>query len=182
MPMHTELEDEILTAIRRIVRAIDLHSRKLVEQAGLTGPQLATLRTAMRLGPVSIGSLARSVQLGQPTVSGILDRLARRGLVRRDRSNTDRRSVVITVTPAGAQALQDTPSLLQDRFASELEKLEDWERHQVLSVLQRIASMMAAEDLDASPHLVTGSVAGGIREAAPAETSGEAGQSGEPSA
>lgn len=158
MPSAADLEDEIVAAVRRIVRAIDLHSRTLMQQVGLTGPQLATLRAAQRLGTASTGALARAVQLSQPTVSGILDRLERQELVHRERSESDRRSVVITITAKGERALDAAPSLLQDRFVHELQRLADWEQHQLLSVLQRIASMMAAEELDASPHLETGSL------------------------
>ncbi|MCA8977752.1 MAG: hypothetical protein KDC98_23710, partial [Planctomycetes bacterium] len=37
-----DLEDLIVAAVRRLMRAIDLHSRRLVADFGLTGPQLAT--------------------------------------------------------------------------------------------------------------------------------------------
>ena len=54
-----DLEDRIVAAIRRLMRAVDLHSRRLVDEFGLTGPQLATLQEAARLGPVSASALAR---------------------------------------------------------------------------------------------------------------------------
>lgn len=158
-----ELEDHIVAAIRRIIRAIDLQSRRLLDSHKLTGPQLATLREARRLRSASTGALARAVHLGQPTVSGILSRLERRGLVHRERSSGDRRSVVVSVTPEGEAVLAGAPSLLQDRFREELARLELWERHSLLAALERIASMMDAEGLDAAPILETGPV-----EAAPA--------------
>jgi DNA-binding MarR family transcriptional regulator len=150
------IENEIVAAIRRIMRAVDLHSRRLVEEHGLTGPQLAVLQEADRLGPVTAGALARAVHLSQPTVSGILDRLNKRGLVDRRRGDRDRRSVIVTVTTLGQAALSTTPSLLQDSFRSELAKLEDWERSMIFATLQRIATMMDAEAISASPVLVTG--------------------------
>jgi hypothetical protein len=62
------------------------------------------------------------------------------------------------VTPAGHKILEKTPSLLQDRFRSELAKLEEWEQTLTLATLQRIATMMEAEELEAAPVLVTGTV------------------------
>jgi len=153
-----EIEDDIVAAIRRIIRAIDLQSRRLNERYKLTGPQLATLREAERLVSPTTSALARAVHLSQPTVTGILNRLEQRGLVQRVRSSDDRRSVEIRVTEAGGELLDETPSLLQDRFRSELKRLDEWERHGLLSALQRIASMMDAEALDASPILETGPV------------------------
>jgi DNA-binding MarR family transcriptional regulator len=153
-----ELEDLIVASIRRIVRAVDLHSRHLVEEHGVTAPQLATLAGAQRLGPVAIGALARAVHLSQPTVSGILDRLEERGLARRERSDQDRRSVVVQVTEKGEQILQESPSLLQDRFREELSRLEGWERYWLLSALERIAAMMDAEAIKAAPVLDAGPI------------------------
>lgn len=153
-------EDRIVASIRRIVRAIDLHSRHLMEAHGLTAPQLATLAEAARLADASIGALARAVHLSQPTVSGIVDRLERRGLVRREAAARDRRSRMIRVTPRGRRVLREAPSLLQDTFRARLARLEEWERTSLLAALQRVAAMMDAEALDAAPLLETGPIAG----------------------
>jgi len=160
MASDAELENLIVASIRRIVRAVDLHSRHLVEAHGITAPQLATLAEAGRLGGATIGVLARAVHLSQPTVSGILDRLERHGLVHRERSDRDRRSVVVTLTDEGRKLLRESPSLLQDRFRDELARLEGWERHWLLSALERIAAMMDAEQIDAAPVLESGAIHG----------------------
>jgi hypothetical protein len=70
---------------------------------------------------------------------------------------------VVQLTERGAALLRDAPSLLQDRFQRELSRLQEWEQTMILSTLQRIASMMDAERIEAAPLLVSG-VAG-----APAE-------------
>ena len=169
MPTSNEVEDQIVASIRRIIRAIDLQSRRLQDQHKLTGPQLVTLRGAHKLGEVSVSALARAVHLSQPTVSGILSRLERRGLVVRKRSAGDRRSVVIGVTEEGMRVLDAAPSLLQDRFRVELARLESWESHWMLSALERIASMMDAEGIDAAPILELGSVSQPVEEGFRAE-------------
>jgi len=153
--MELPIEHQIVAAIRQIVRAVDLHSRRLVEVFGLTGPQVATLQTVARVGPTSVTALARNVHLSAGTVSGIVYRLERRGLVKRDRGDHDRRTVLISITADGRRLVDQAPSLLQDRFRGELERLEDWERHQMLSTLQRIAALMGAEQIDAGPHLIS---------------------------
>jgi DNA-binding MarR family transcriptional regulator len=154
----SELEDLIVASIRRVVRAVDLHSRQLVEEHGITAPQLATLAEAKRLGGAAISAIARAVHLSQPTVSGVLDRLEGRGLVRRERSDRDRRSVIVTVTEKGEKLLRESPSLLQDRFREELSRLEGWERYWLLSALQRVAAMMDAEAIQAAPVLEAGPI------------------------
>ncbi len=150
------LEQRIVAAIRQIVRAVDLHSRRIVEACGLTGPQLATLAVVSRLGPTT--AIARAVHLSQGTVTGILQRLERQSLTRRTPGDRDRRTVMIEVTDAGRAVLQQAPSLLQDQFRAELSALAEWEQMQILATLQRVATLMGAERLDASPHLITDSV------------------------
>lgn len=140
--MLSRIEPELVAAIRRIVRAVDLHSRRLVEEFGLTGPQLAALQAAERTPGASPSAIARVVHLSHATVTGILHRLSERGLVERRKSPTDRRGVQVFVTDAGSRLLERAPSLLQTRFREEFGRLEAWERLMILSVLERVGRLM----------------------------------------
>lgn len=155
VPTHLQA-DQILIALRRIIRAIDLHSRRLVRESGLTGPQLVVLREAGARTEVSGSTLAKAVSVSLPTLSGIVARLADRGLVERKRNSRDKREVLISVTEAGQELLVQAPSPLQATFIRRWATLEEWEQTQMLAVLQRIVSMMEADELDASPILTTG--------------------------
>jgi DNA-binding MarR family transcriptional regulator len=150
------LEDQVIAALRRITRAIDLHSRGLLQQIGLTAPQLAALQAIARLGPITIGELAKSIHLSQATLTGILTRLENRNLILRNRSGSDRRSVVVELAEDARPILESAPSLLHDRFRQELLELQEWEQTQMLATLQRIASMMDVEEIDAAPVLAVG--------------------------
>ncbi len=152
------IDDQIVAALRRLMRAVDLQSRRLVEQCGLTVPQLLVLRQVAGAGRVAVGELAQRVRLSQPTVTGIVDRLERRGLVSRERSERDRRCVIVMATPAGREVLGAAPSLLQDRFRSELARLHDWEQTMILATLQRVAEMLDVEQIDAAAVLLAGPV------------------------
>ena len=153
MPDDLTLEAQILVALRRITRAVDLRSRALLNDYGLTAPQLTTLHAINRLQPVTAGAVADAIHLGRPTLTGILNRLESRGLVARSRSRQDRRVVKIRLTDEGQSILKNAPSLLQDEFLDELAKLKKWERTQILATLQRIADMMNATRLEAVPVL-----------------------------
>ncbi|WP_300555648.1 MarR family transcriptional regulator [Maricaulis sp.] len=148
--------DNILIALRRITRAIDLQSKKLVKKSGLTAPQLVVMQALRKDGQMSPSALAKTVSLSQATITTILDRLVKQGLVRRDRSDTDKRVILACLTDQGLATAQAAPELLQAGFLREFRKLQDWERGMLIAALQRIAEMMDAEDLDASPILETG--------------------------
>lgn len=145
------LQDEIVVALRRITRAIGLRSRTLLQDYGLTVPQLMALQTIARLQPVMTSEIAKRIHLGQPTVTGILNRLENRRLIRRTRGDQDRRSVNVSLTGEGERILSDAPSPLQNQFQQELSKLKEWERTQILATLQRIADMMDATGIKAVP-------------------------------
>lgn len=149
-------EDAILRSLRKIVRAIDLHSRKLESEFGLTGPQLVCLRVIEAHGPITPSDLARRVELSQGTVTGIVDRLVKRHLVSRRRSPADRRKVALALLPAGLELLQDAPSPLQTLFARRLARLPADNQAAIAAMLEQIVSMMDAQAIDAAPLLTPG--------------------------
>ena len=150
-----KLEDEVLRSLRRIIRATDIHSRQLGKRTGLTTPQLVVLRAIDEVGAPTVSDIARSVSLSQATVTNILNRLEGQELVRRERSEVDRRRVMVALTKSGSKLLESAPEPLQDRFAVQFESLQSWEQHQLVASLERIAEMMDAEELDAAPLLAT---------------------------
>ena len=157
MNKYVDIGEHVIIALRRVIRAVDLHSRNLAASHGLTGPQ-ALLLKALQHGKLSAGELASRVSLSQGTVTDILNRLEKRGLIMRLRDTTDRRRVLVEATQRGLAVLEESPPLLQERFIQRFGQLEEWEQTQLLASLQRIASMMDAVDIDASPVLSSGSV------------------------
>jgi DNA-binding MarR family transcriptional regulator len=149
-------EDEVLRSLRRIIRAVDLYSRKLISEHGLSGPQLLCLRQLDARGPLPTGRLADAMSLSAATVCGILDRLEARGLVTRERQADDKRRVLVALTAAGAKLVAQAPSSLQDSFVFKLRALPLGEQAQVNRTLKKLVSMMSAEDLDAAPMLLAG--------------------------
>jgi DNA-binding MarR family transcriptional regulator len=153
----SSIADQVIIALRRVIRAVDLHSRTLLESHGLTGPQ-ALLLKSLQGSPITVGELAGRVSLSQGTVTDILNRLEQRGLIQRVRDEVDRRRVWVGLTAAGLALLASSPPLLQERFAQSFADLQEWEQTQLLASLQRIAAMMDAEGIDASPVLSSGSL------------------------
>ncbi len=151
-------KEDVLIAIRKIIRATDIHSRQLTKTVGLTAPQLLVLQAIHHLGAVAISRLSSEVSLSQATVTTILDRLEKRGYVARQRSDRDKRVVHALLTDSGRTALESAPTPLQEAFSVRFERLEDWEQSQILSALQRVAAMMDAHELDASPFLELGNL------------------------
>lgn len=155
--MKDRLED-VLVALRRVIRATDLHSKYLAKTTGLTTPQMLLLKTIGNKDTMTIGELANEISLSQATVTVILDRLEKRQLVTRVRSTEDKRKVHVHLTETALGTLEQAPVPLQQRFSQRFSALQDWEQTSIISALQRVANMMDASDLDASPLLHTGAV------------------------
>lgn len=148
-----EIHDNVLIALRQIIRAIDLHSKKLERVSGLTGPQLLVMQVIARHDALSAGAVAREVSLSQATVTSILDRLELKGYLQRVRSQQDKRRVEVSLTVEGARVLAAAPTLMQESFICRFSELSEWEQNLILSSLQRVAAMMNASELDAAPLL-----------------------------
>ena len=148
--------DEVLIAIRRLIRATDLYSKKLSKNSGLTAPQLLVLQSIAATQEKTIGDIAKAVSLSQATVTTIVTRLEGRGYLLRTRSETDRRKVYVSLTEEGMALLANAPTALQEKFIQQFSAMDSWEQMMILSSLQRVAQMMDAEQIDASPVLDIG--------------------------
>ena len=150
---------EILVALRQITRAIDLQSKRLLKSAGLTVPQLMVLQALSPDGRAKPSDIARRVHLSQATITSIVDRLLKAGLVNRERSEGDRRVVDVVLTQAGSDRHDLAPTLLQEGFVEAFERLANWEKSQLVYAVQRLASMMDAAENEAAPILEIGDLA-----------------------
>jgi len=150
--------DEVLIAIRRIIQSIDLHSKRLVKQFGLTGPQLIILREISQSDEITASDISRAISLSQATVTGVLDRLEKGGYVVRRRSDHDRRRTLVETTQAGDHILATAPPLMQESFTEQFSELQAWEQHMILSSLHRLVAMMGARQIVAAPLLTINAI------------------------
>lgn len=151
------LLDQILIALRRILRATELYSKYLNKTVNLTFPQLLILKKLANQSMMTASQVADELSLSRATITSIVDRLENRGLVMRERSKDDRRVTYLMLSETGENLLKDAPTPLQEDFIQRLRKLEDWQKTMILSSLQQVATMMDAEKLDAAPLLDIGS-------------------------
>jgi DNA-binding MarR family transcriptional regulator len=105
---------QLLAEFRYLVRRFVAFSEAAARQAGLTPRHhqaLLAIKGNHGKGPMSVGALAERLALRHHSVVGLLDRLASRGLIRRQVSPADRRQVLIELTPR-AEALLEELSLV----------------------------------------------------------------------
>ena len=148
-----EKHQELLIALRKVIRAIDLHSKQLSKTSGLTSPQLLIMLEIDKEYGVNSSQVAKSVNLSAATVTNILDRLENKNLVSRVRYTQDKRKVGLYLTDDGKAILLKAPQALQEHFIDKFANLAQWEQSQLLSSMERLADMMNATGIDAAPVL-----------------------------
>jgi len=147
-PPEREISDNVLVALRKIIQAIDLNSKQLFKRVGLTGPQLVILHYISAVEELSVGEVAKNVSLSQGTVTGILERMEKRGLVARQRGRQDKRQVLVRITESGKKLLQKAPPVMEESFLKKFNQLQNWEKTMILSALQRLVVMMDARGIN----------------------------------
>lgn len=144
-------ETVVLYAIRRIVHAVDSHSKELEHAAGITLPQLVVLAAIRALGEVTTSRLSQAASLSPATATTILDKLEARGLVHRYRSAEDRRVVHSRLTARGVEVLDAAPPFLHEHFMSCFAQLGAERQAAIIGALEEVADMMGAPHVPAQP-------------------------------
>ena len=132
-PNNEDVIKDIIESIRRLVRAEYLDSQKMSKQYGLTGPQSLVLRLLIKKGAQSSADLSRQMYVTPSNITGIIDRLEKKGFVERIRKQGDRRVALITLTDSGQELGKTIPDPIEKKFVNQLADLEP-EHLQILAM------------------------------------------------
>lgn len=145
--------DDALVSIRRIMRATEINSLLLAKKSQLTPIQLIVLQFISTADKATPSNISNKTSLGYATITTVLNKLHKHGLITRQKGDVDKRMQFLQITEKGEQTLSSAPDILQDQFKKEFISLKDWEQSMIVSCLQRVAHFIDAEDIDAAPIL-----------------------------
>lgn len=154
--MSSDIASLTLRALRRVLRATEIGSRRLANATGLTPSQWLVLREIASRDSVTPSEIAQAVQFSQATITTVVDRLQELGFVQRQRNERDKRQFILSALPPGVAALTDAPDLLQTTFTQRFDRLPSWEQAMILAAVERLAMLMDAQNIDAAPLLDSG--------------------------
>jgi len=141
---------EIMQSLRQIFRAIQDYSQEVSKEFGITGPQLWALKIISADGRLSLGELTQKMYLHPSTVSGVVDRLEKKGYVARDRGRKDRRVVTVHLTPEGKKLVKKAPNPIQGKMVFGLRKLERPRLNSIYDSVQKLVQIMAVQNVKAT--------------------------------
>ncbi|MCT8973455.1 MarR family winged helix-turn-helix transcriptional regulator [Microbaculum marinisediminis] len=147
-PVEHDGAAKVMKSIRRIVRAIDMRSKRVARETGLTIPQIVILQAVRELGEVTTAALSKHADLSAATTVTILDKLESRGLVTRRRSATDRRIVHTALTDDGDRILADAPPLFSEGFSRRFAALSRADQDTVVAAFHTVADLLDPGPID----------------------------------
>ncbi len=148
---------EVLIKIRKIVRSVDIESKKIQKEYGVSIPQVLCLNF-LHESPnfqSTQDEIRKFLNLNASTVSGIINRLEKKGLLARLPKSGDKRLVKIALTSAGDKLLNTIPSLLHEQLSKNLQKLGEPELKRVEDSLDVLIGLLAIQQVKASPLIAS---------------------------
>ena len=141
-------ELDFLREVWALDHALQKASKRMKRVIGLTGPQRLALRLVGRFPGLPAGRLARLMHLHASTVTGILQRLATRGLLEKGAAAADRRRVVLRLTRDGLEMLARPHPTIESTIAAALAERPSGERKATLVVLRTLTSRLDSPGVD----------------------------------
>jgi DNA-binding MarR family transcriptional regulator len=138
---------ETMQSLRRIIKSLQDYSQTVYSHFGITGPQLWVLKTLYQNGSLSLGELSKGMYLNPSTITGVIDRLEKKGFVLRGRNEIDRRVVKVQLTPKGTELVKRAPNPIQGKMVYGLRKLKKDELFSIYRSVDKLVEIMEAHDV-----------------------------------
>ena len=138
---------ETMQSLRRIIKSLQDYSQTVYSHFGITGPQLWVLKTLYQNGILSLGELSKGMYLNPSTITGVVDRLEKKGFVLRGRNEIDRRVVKVQLTPKGTELVKRAPNPIQGKMVYGLRKLKKDELFSIYRSVDKLVEIMEAHDV-----------------------------------
>jgi DNA-binding MarR family transcriptional regulator len=139
---------EIIFSIRKLMQAGEFYTKELNKKYQVSAPQLNCLLSLYENGPLPPSQIAKHIMVKSSTVTGIVDRLEQKGLVKRFRNSPDRRIITIELTDSGKNLAKNAPPPIQQKIIDGLKKLSEDELDQIIFPLTKLTDMLDVQDLD----------------------------------
>ncbi len=139
---------EIIFSIRKLMQAGEFYTKELNKKYQVSAPQLNCLLSLYENGPLPPSQIAKHIMVKSSTVTGIVDRLEQKDLVKRFRNSPDRRIITIELTDSGKNLAKNAPPPIQQKIIDGLKKLSKDKLDQINLSLTKLTDMLDVKDLD----------------------------------
>ncbi len=145
--IHSIRTKDIIYSIRRLMQAGEHYTKELNKIYNVSAAQINCLLALHENGPLPPSQIAKHVMVNSSTITGIIDRLEKKDLVKRLRISRDRRVITVELTRTGKILAENAPSPIQQKIIDGLNKLSPSEMEQIALTLKRLTDMLDVQDL-----------------------------------
>ena len=149
---------EVLINIRKIIRSINLESKRIQKEYGISIPQYLCLNflNSCEDYRATAKEIGAHLNLNASTVSGIISRLEKKGYLAKLPNQRDKRSTYIYLTAIGEKMVTSMPDLLHEKLTTKLKSLSGEDLENLQRAMELLVGFMEVEDVDASPLITPG--------------------------
>lgn len=144
-PDHTK---QIIFSIRKLIQASELYTKELNKKYQVSTAQLNCILTLYEYGPLPPSQIAKHMMVKSSTVTGVVDRLEKKGIAERMRNSPDRRVINIQLTETGKKLAENAPPPIQQKIIDGLKQTDNNKVEQIVSSLNILTSMLDVQDLE----------------------------------
>jgi len=141
---------EVLRRFRLIFKAVQQHSQWVETRCGITSAQLWAMWELARNPGLKVTDLANAMSIHHSTASNLLNKLTRKGLIRKERVSEDQRVVTLNLTPKGVELIEQAPSPAQGLLQHTLFRLPEATLRSLAKDLDALVNEMAIKDDEAA--------------------------------
>lgn len=148
---------DILIKLRKIVRSVNLESKRVEKEQGVSIPQLLCLQFLAEQEDyrTNAAKLKTFLNLNASTVSGILKRLEKKGLVAKLPKASDKRVTLISLTASGMALIKSAPITFQEKLSKKLQALPPEKLQTIIDGIDLLTNIMEVDEIDASPIITS---------------------------
>lgn len=148
---------EILIKLRRIVRSINLESKRVDKELSVSIPQLLCLQFLSEQDEfrTNASKLKGFLNLNASTITGIISRLEKKNLVVKLPKSIDKRVTLISLTAKGMELIQNAPITFQQKLSEKLQALPSDKLKTIIEGIDLLTELMEFDEIDASPIITS---------------------------
>ena len=143
----------VLRQFRQVFNAVKSHFQQVEKTVGMGGAQVWALSVVREQPGIGVGALARAMSIHQSTASNLVRTLIERDMVVAAKQGSDRRAVQLSLLPAGAKVLKNTPGPFAGLLPDALRSLPSDTLMRLHGDLGRLIVAIAADEAGASVPL-----------------------------
>ncbi|HEX5869432.1 MAG TPA: MarR family transcriptional regulator [Longimicrobium sp.] len=143
MSQETDRALKLWVVLSRAHAAVAAHSQADIARSGLTPAEFGILEALHHKGPMLLGEVQKKILVTSGGVTYLVDRLAAKGLVERQRCDRDRRAYYAALTPAGRELIQEIFPRHAEAIRRAMEGLTEEEKDAAIPLVRALGTHAA---------------------------------------